>query len=116
MKRIFDIFVSFTQTLLPVFLQRQLMITHELLPQFLRLQHLQVRPMLAQLQDEVVRGRYIVPKDAVLLHDGALRASLTGLLMVGGLTLSVWTIVYMKHRGNGKLLDNGALALGFPQG
>ena len=36
-----------------------------------------------------------------LEHIGALRASLTGLLMVGGLTLSVWTIVYMKLRGKG---------------
>lgn len=40
-----------------------------------------------------------------LEHIGALRASLTGLLMVGGLTLSVWTIVYMKHRGNGNPMD-----------
>ena len=39
-----------------------------------------------------------------LEHIGALRASLTGLLMVGGLTLSVWTIVYMKLRGKGNPL------------
>ena len=36
---------------------------------------------------------------------GALRASLTGLLMLGGLTLSVWTIVYMKLRGKGNPMD-----------
>lgn len=40
-----------------------------------------------------------------LEHIGALRASLTGLLMVGGLTLSVWTIVYMKRRGKGNPMD-----------
>ena len=39
------------------------------------------------------------------VHIGALRASLTGLLMVGGLTLSVWTIVYMKLRGKGNPMD-----------
>ena len=32
-----------------------------------------------------------------LEHIGALRASITGLLLLGGLALSVWTIVYMKH-------------------
>lgn len=30
------------------------------------------------------------------VHIGALRASFTGLLMLGGLSLSVWTIVHMK--------------------
>ncbi len=40
-----------------------------------------------------------------LEHICALRASLTGLLMVGGLTLSVWTIVYMKLRGKGNPMD-----------
>lgn len=40
-----------------------------------------------------------------LEHIGALRASLTGLLMLGGLTLSVWTIVYMKRRGKGNPMD-----------
>ena len=39
------------------------------------------------------------------VHIGALRASLTGLLMLGGLTLSVWTIVYMKRRGKGNPMD-----------
>ena len=40
-----------------------------------------------------------------LEHIGALRASLTGLLMLGGLTLSVWSIVYMKLRGKGNPMD-----------
>ena len=39
------------------------------------------------------------------VHIGALRASLTGLLMLGGLTLSVWTIIYMKRRGKGNPMD-----------
>ena len=39
------------------------------------------------------------------VHIGALRASLTGLLMLGGLMLSVWTIVYMKRRGKGNPMD-----------
>ena len=39
------------------------------------------------------------------VHIGALRASMTGLLMLGGLTLSVWTIVYMKRRGKGNPMD-----------
>ena len=30
-----------------------------------------------------------------LEHIGALRASITGVLMIGGLSLSVWTIIYM---------------------
>ena len=36
---------------------------------------------------------------------GAVRASITGLLMIGGLTLSIWTIVYMKRRGKGNPMD-----------
>ena len=36
-----------------------------------------------------------------LEHIGAPRASLTGLLMLGGLALSIWTIVYMKRWGRG---------------
>ena len=40
-----------------------------------------------------------------LQHIGALRASITGVLMLGGLTLSVWTIVYMKRRGKGNPMD-----------
>ena len=38
-------------------------------------------------------------------HIGALRASITGLLMLGGLTLSVYTIVYMRRRGKGNPMD-----------
>ncbi len=40
-----------------------------------------------------------------IVHIGALRASITGLLMIGGLTLSIWTIVYMKRRGKGNPMD-----------
>lgn len=40
-----------------------------------------------------------------IVHIGALRASITGLLMVGGLALSIWTIVYMKRRGKGNPMD-----------
>ncbi len=40
-----------------------------------------------------------------LEHIGALRASCTGLLIVGGLALSVWTIVCMKRRGKGNPMD-----------
>ena len=40
-----------------------------------------------------------------LEHIGAVRASITGLLMLGGLSLSVWTIVYMKRRGKGNPMD-----------
>lgn len=36
---------------------------------------------------------------------GALRAAIAGMLMVGGLALSVWTIVYMKRRGKGNPMD-----------
>ena len=39
------------------------------------------------------------------VHIGALRASATGVLVVGGLSLSVWTIVYMKTRGKGNPMD-----------
>lgn len=38
-------------------------------------------------------------------HIGVLRASITGLLMTGGLSLSVWTIIYMKRRGKGNPMD-----------
>ena len=41
----------------------------------------------------------------VLEHIGALRASITGVLMIGGLSLSVWTIVYMKRQGKGNPMD-----------
>ena len=40
-----------------------------------------------------------------IVHIGALRASITGVLMMGGLALSVWTIVYMKRRGKGNPMD-----------
>ena len=40
-----------------------------------------------------------------LEHIGALRASTTGVLMLGGLALSIWTIVYMKRRGKGNPMD-----------
>ena len=38
-------------------------------------------------------------------HIGVWRAAATGVLMLGGLSLSVWTIVYMKTRGKGNPLD-----------
>ena len=44
-----------------------------------------------------------MPEMAV--HIGALRAAGTGILLLGGLSLSVWTIVYMKIRGKGNPLD-----------
>lgn len=40
-----------------------------------------------------------------LQHIGALRATVTGLLMLGGLSLSIWTIVYMKRLGKGNPMD-----------
>ena len=40
-----------------------------------------------------------------IVHIGALRASITGVLMLGGLTLSVWTIVYMRRHGKGNPMD-----------
>ena len=40
-----------------------------------------------------------------LEHIGALRASITGVLMIGGLLLSVWTIIYMKRQGKGNPMD-----------
>lgn len=40
-----------------------------------------------------------------IVHIGALTASITGLLMMGGLALSIWTIVYMKRRGKGNPMD-----------
>ena len=44
-----------------------------------------------------------MPNPAV--HIGARRAVLTGLLIVSGLALSIWTIVYMKTRGKGNPMD-----------
>lgn len=40
-----------------------------------------------------------------LEHIGAWRAVITGVLILGGLALSVWTIVYMKRRGKGNPMD-----------
>ena len=40
-----------------------------------------------------------------LEHMGALRVSITGILMIGGLSLSIWTIVYMKRQGKGNPMD-----------
>lgn len=40
-----------------------------------------------------------------IVHIGAIRASVTGLLMIGGLALSVWAIVYMKRKGDGNPMD-----------
>ena len=39
------------------------------------------------------------------VHIGLLRASCTGILILGGLSLSVWTIAYMKTRGKGNPMD-----------
>ena len=38
-------------------------------------------------------------------HIGAFRASVTGLLMIGGLVLSIWAIVYMRRKGDGNPMD-----------
>ena len=38
-------------------------------------------------------------------HIGILRALWTGVLIIGGLSLSVWTIAYMKNRGKGNPMD-----------
>ena len=39
------------------------------------------------------------------VHIGAWRAIGTGVLIIGGLSLSIWTIVYMKTRGKGNPMD-----------
>ena len=39
------------------------------------------------------------------VHIGAWRAAGTGVLMIGGLSLSVWTIVYMRRKGKGNPMD-----------
>ena len=39
------------------------------------------------------------------VHIGVWRALGTGVLLIGGLSLSVWTIVYMKTRGKGNPMD-----------
>ena len=40
-----------------------------------------------------------------LEHVGACRALIAGVLILGGLALSIWTIVYMKRRGKGNPMD-----------
>ena len=39
------------------------------------------------------------------VHIGVWRALATGILILGGLSLSIWTIVYMKTRGKGNPMD-----------
>lgn len=39
------------------------------------------------------------------VHIGVWRALATGVLILGGLSLSIWTIVYMKTRGKGNPMD-----------
>ena len=39
------------------------------------------------------------------VHIGVWRACATGVLIIGGLSLSIWTIVYMKTRGKGNPMD-----------
>lgn len=48
---------------------------------------------------------WLVSEMPAIVPVGAVRASITGLLMIGGLTLSIWTIVYMKRRGKGNPMD-----------
>lgn len=48
---------------------------------------------------------WLVSGSPVLGHIGATKAIVTGLLMIGGLSLSVWTIVYMRRRGKGNPMD-----------
>lgn len=48
---------------------------------------------------------WVASEMPAIVHIGALRASITGVLMMGGLALSGWTIVYMKRRGKGNPMD-----------
>ena len=41
----------------------------------------------------------------VLGHVGAMKAIIIGILMIGGLSLSVWTIIYMRRCGKGNPMD-----------
>lgn len=41
----------------------------------------------------------------VLGHVGAAKAIIIGVLMIGGLSLSIWTIIHMKRRGKGNPMD-----------
>ena len=40
-----------------------------------------------------------------VVHIGALRASVTGVLILGGLAMSIWAIVYMRRKGDGNPMD-----------
>ena len=42
---------------------------------------------------------------SLAVHVGAWRAVTTGVLVLGGLSLSVWTIIHMKTRGKGNPMD-----------
>ena len=48
---------------------------------------------------------WLVSGRSVLGHVGAAKASIIGILMLGGLALSVYTIIYMKQRGKGNPMD-----------
>ena len=48
---------------------------------------------------------WLVSGQPVLGHVGAAKAVIIGLLMIGGLVLSVWTIVFMRQRGKGNPMD-----------
>ncbi len=48
---------------------------------------------------------WLVSGRPVLGHVGAAKAILIGILMLGGLALSVYTIIYMKRRGKGNPMD-----------
>ena len=48
---------------------------------------------------------WLVSGRPVLGHVGAVKAIIIGLLMIGGLSLSVWTIIYMRCRGKGNPMD-----------
>ena len=48
---------------------------------------------------------WLVSGMPTIVHIGVLRASLTGLLVASGLTLSVWAIVYMRRKGDGNPMD-----------
>ena len=48
---------------------------------------------------------WLVSGRPALGHVGAAKAILIGILMLGGLALSVYTIIYMKKRGKGNPMD-----------
>lgn len=41
----------------------------------------------------------------MMMHIGAWKAAITGIAIIGGLALSIWTIIYMRTRGNGNPMD-----------